>query len=136
PDVSVLSRETQAAAGERSEGKHTRISIESVRNLRGSIALRPMEGRWRVALVAEADLLSRDAFDALLKTLEEPPPFVVLILIATEAEAIPETIRSRCQPVPLEPLGRAAVAAELIRRGIPEADAQTIASLARGRVGH
>src|SRR5690606_12273436 len=96
----------------------------------------PMEGRWRLAIVAEADLLSRDAFDALLKTREEPPPFVVLILIPSEAEAIPETLRSRCQPVPLEPLGPAAGAAQLLRRGIPEADAQTIASLARGRVGH
>lgn len=136
PDVSVISRETQAATEERGDGKHTRISIETVRNLRASISLRPMEGRWRVAIMAESDLLSRDAFDALLKTLEEPPPFVVLILIATEAEALPETIRSRCQPVPLEPLSRSAVAAALTRRGIPPEDAATIASLSRGRIGH
>ncbi|MDI3339133.1 MAG: DNA polymerase III subunit delta' [Sphaerobacter sp.] len=136
PDVSVISRETQAASEERGDAKHTRISIETIRNLRATIALRPMEGRWRVAIITESERLSRDAFDALLKTLEEPPPFVVLLLIATEAEALPDTIRSRCQPVPLEPLSRSAVAAELTRRGVPAAQATTIASLTRGRIGH
>lgn len=135
PDVSLVNLETQAA-GDQKDRKNTRISIETIRELRGSIALRPMEARWRVAIIEDADLLSRDAFDALLKTLEEPPPFVVLILIATEIDAIPETIRSRCLPVTLDGLPRKEVAAVLQARGLEPAQAEAVASITRGRIGH
>ncbi len=136
PDVTLVSLATQAASSEKADAKHTRISIDTVRELRASLALRPLEGAWRVAIVDDADRLSRDAYDALLKTLEEPPPFVVLVLIATEAEAVPETIRSRCQQIALEPVPRAEVAAALAARGLDPDQAATIASVTRGRIGH
>lgn len=135
PDVTEVSLRTQAA-DDRRERKNTRISIETVRELRASISLRPLESNWRVAIIEDVDFFSRDAFDALLKTLEEPPPFVVLLLIATEVEAVPETIRSRCHPVPLEPLSREAVAQALRERGTGSDEARVIASLTRGRIGH
>ncbi|HET9015369.1 MAG TPA: DNA polymerase III subunit delta' [Thermomicrobiaceae bacterium] len=135
PDVSTVSLEIQAAEDARNR-KNTRISIETIRELRASLALRPLEAAWRVAVVEDVDLLSRDAFDALLKTLEEPPPFVVLILIATETEAVPETVRSRCHPVLLEPLPRDEVRRALEARGVDPAAAAVVASVTRGRFGH
>lgn len=134
PDVLTLSLETQAAESKR-DAKNTQISIESVRELRTALALRPLEGPWRVALLEDVERFSWPAFDALLKTLEEPPPFVVLLLIATEVERVPQTIRSRCRPVPLEPLPRAEVAAQLRARGVEPDQAASLAALTRGRLG-
>jgi DNA polymerase III subunit delta' len=134
PDVTTVSIETQQAASERRESRNTVISIDTIRELRSSVSLRPMEADWRVAILEDVERVSRDAYDALLKTLEEPPPFVVLILIATEFAALPETIRSRCRQIALEPIPRDLVAAELVRRGQPEDHADLIARLTRGRI--
>jgi DNA polymerase III subunit delta' len=135
PDVTTVSLETQAAS-ERRDSRNTVISIETIRELRSSVTLRPLEGRWRVAIIEDVDRLSLAAYDALLKTLEEPPSFVVLILIATEYDALPETIRSRCRHIPLEPLPRDLVARALRERGASDADAELLARLTRGRIGH
>jgi DNA polymerase III subunit delta' len=134
PDVTILNLESQQA-NERRESKNTVISIETVRELRSSVSLRPMESSWRVAILEDVDRLSREAYDALLKTLEEPPPFVVLLLIATEYAALPETIRSRCRHISLEPVPREIVAAELERRGTDVERAKLVARLTRGRIG-
>lgn len=135
PDVSVTNLASQAAGSSESDRKNTRISIDAIRELRASISLRPMEGQWRVAIIEDADYLSRDASDGLLKTLEEPPPFVVILLIATEPEALPETIRSRCLHIPLGPLSRSEITDVLTGRGIDAGQAAMIASISRGRIG-
>lgn len=72
-------------------------SVEDARALRENIGYAPMEGRYKVFIVDEAHMLSRSAFNALLKTLEEPPPRVVFIFATTEAHKFPITIVSRCQ---------------------------------------
>ncbi len=133
-DVMTVSLEQQAA-NESRESKNTRISIETIRELRSNLSLRPFEADWRVAILEDVDLFSISAYDALLKTLEEPPPFVVLLLIATEADSVPETIRSRCRPVALEPLARAEVAQALVERGVAPDLATMIAGVTRGRIG-
>jgi DNA polymerase III subunit delta' len=134
PDVTTVSLESQLAASEKRDSRNTVISIETIRELRSSVSLRPMESDWRVAIIEDVDRVSRDAYDALLKTLEEPPPFVVLLLIATEFAALPETIRSRCRHISLEPLPRELVAEELGKRGIDSDQADLIARLTRGRI--
>ena len=134
PDIMTISLEQQAAEETR-DSKNTRISIETIRELRSNLSLRPLEADWRVAILEDVDLFSFSAYDALLKTLEEPPPFVVLLLIATELDSIPETIRSRCRPIQLEPLSRADVAAALVERGIDPALATMVAGITRGRIG-
>ncbi len=134
PDVLTISLEQQAA-GETRESKNTRISIETIRELRSNLSLRPLEADWRVAILEDVDLFSFSAYDALLKTLEEPPPFVVLLLIATEMDAIPETIRSRCRPIQLEPLSRSDVASALNERGVEAELAVTVSGITRGRIG-
>jgi DNA polymerase III subunit gamma/tau len=72
-------------------------TIDDVRELRDKIAFAPVDGRFKVYIVDEVHMLTREAFNALLKTLEEPPQNVIFVLATTEAHRIPETIVSRCQ---------------------------------------
>src|SRR5215468_11881905 len=76
------------------------IRIDDIRELRRDLHMRPFEGERRVYLVFGADSLNEDAADALLKDLEEPPPYAVVVLVAERLGPLPETIRSRCQLVP------------------------------------
>ena len=71
--------------------------IDDARRLREAIAYAPMEGRYKVFIIDEAHMLTRESFNALLKTLEEPPPRATFILATTEAHKFPITIVSRCQ---------------------------------------
>jgi DNA polymerase III subunit gamma/tau len=72
-------------------------SVDDVRDLREKVALQPMRGSSKVYILDEAHMMSKSAFNALLKTLEEPPAHVVFILATTEPERLPATILSRCQ---------------------------------------
>ena len=71
--------------------------IDDIRELRESVKFRPVRGRYKVFIIDEAHQITSDAFNALLKTLEEPPEWVVFVLCTTEPQAIPATILSRCQ---------------------------------------
>ena len=72
-------------------------SVDDVRELRESVRYPPSTGRYRIYLIDEVHMLSNAAFNALLKTLEEPPPHVVFLFATTEADKLPETILSRVQ---------------------------------------
>lgn len=71
--------------------------VDNIRQIREEVAYRPTEGRYKVYIIDEVHMLSTGAFNALLKTLEEPPAYVIFILATTEAHKIPITILSRCQ---------------------------------------
>lgn len=71
--------------------------VDNIREIREEVAYRPAEGRYKVYIIDEVHMLSTGAFNALLKTLEEPPSYVIFILATTEAHKIPITILSRCQ---------------------------------------
>lgn len=71
--------------------------VDSIRELRETIAFMPTSGKYKVYIIDEVHMLTTSAFNALLKTLEEPPPHVVFIMATTEAHKIPQTILSRCQ---------------------------------------
>ena len=71
--------------------------VDNIREIREEVAYRPTEGRYKVYIIDEVHMLSTGAFNALLKTLEEPPEYVIFILATTEANRIPVTIKSRCQ---------------------------------------
>ncbi len=75
----------------------TYSKVEQVRELADSLRYGPAEGRYKVVILDEVHRLSRQAFDALLKLLEEPPPHLVFLFATTEIEAVPATILSRCQ---------------------------------------
>ncbi len=72
-------------------------SVEDIRELREKVGFRPSEGRYKVYIIDEVHMLSTSAFNALLKTLEEPPPHARFILATTEPHKIPATVLSRCQ---------------------------------------
>ncbi|HEY2249578.1 MAG TPA: DNA polymerase III subunit delta' [Planctomycetaceae bacterium] len=98
------------------------------------LSLKPMSARRRVAIIDDAEWMSEPAANALLKTLEEPPPNSVLILIATSTDRLLATIRSRCQVVTFQPLSPADVRKLLVQEGITadEREAAQIAGLCEG----
>lgn len=71
--------------------------IDEIRDLRETVKFAPVDGRYKVYIIDEVHMLTAEAFNALLKTLEEPPSHVVFILATTEAHKVPATIQSRCQ---------------------------------------
>ncbi|MBQ2947560.1 MAG: DNA polymerase III subunit gamma/tau [Clostridia bacterium] len=71
--------------------------VDEIRDLREKVKYPPQNGRYRVYIIDEVHMLSQGAFNALLKTLEEPPSYVVFILATTEPQKLPATILSRCQ---------------------------------------
>ncbi|MDE6735362.1 MAG: DNA polymerase III subunit gamma/tau [Desulfovibrio sp.] len=115
-------------------------SVEDARALREHIGYAPMDGRYKVFIIDEAHMLSRSAFNALLKTLEEPPERVVFIFATTEAHKFPVTIVSRCQHFVFRHLGEDALAQHLVRtlnaegRGYEDAAVRLIARRAAGSV--
>jgi DNA polymerase-3 subunit gamma/tau len=112
--------------------------IEEIRKLRDRVGLAPMAGRYKVYLVDEVHMLTAEAYNALLKTLEEPPPHVIFVLATTESHKVPATIISRCQRFDFRRLPMAAVVAGLQRIcqgegiGMDEAALQEIARSAGG----
>lgn len=74
----------------------THTGVDDVRDLRDKIAFRPSEGRYKVYIIDEVHRFTGNAFDALLKTLEEPPDHAIFVLATTEIEKVPATIKSRC----------------------------------------
>ena len=106
------------------------IRIDEIRALRHDLHMRPFEADRRVYLILGADLLNRDAADALLKDLEEPPEYAVIVLVADDLGPLPPTILSRCQLVPFRRLSEAAVRAWLAEQGADE----SLARLAAGRL--
>ena len=71
--------------------------IEHIRELRETVKYAPVGGKYKVYVIDEVHMLTNEAFNALLKTLEEPPPHVIFIFATTEPQKIPATIHSRCQ---------------------------------------
>ena len=71
--------------------------IENIRELRENVNFAPLKSRYKVYIIDEVHMLTKEAFNALLKTLEEPPPHVVFVFATTEIHQVPETILSRCQ---------------------------------------
>jgi DNA polymerase III subunit delta' len=110
------------------------IRIDAIRELRRDLHMRPFEADRRVYLIHRAHLMNEDAADALLKDLEEPPPYAVIVLIANDLGSLPETIRSRCQLVPFRRLSELAIRA-LVDARAPELDEESRKALARAAAG-
>jgi DNA polymerase-3 subunit gamma/tau len=89
--------------------------IDDVRELRELLQFRPTRDRYRVLIVDEVHMLTREAFNALLKSLEEPPSYILWIFATTERLKVPDTIQSRCQQLEFRPVG-----SELIRGRLEE----------------
>ncbi len=124
PDVRVVSPEGAS------------IKIGQIRELQHELALSPVEGRFRVAIIDGMEQATVEASNALLKTLEEPSAHVVLILIALDPDLVLPTIASRCQHLGLRLLSVEQVSLALVSQwGVDAARAETLAHLSGGRLG-
>ncbi|WP_075432104.1 DNA polymerase III subunit gamma/tau [Buchnera aphidicola] len=84
----------------------SRTKVEEIKVLLETVQYSPIKGRFKVYLIDEVHMLSRHSFNALLKTLEEPPKFIKFILATTEPKKIPSTILSRCLQISLQPINK------------------------------
>lgn len=123
PDVHIVSGEGRS------------ISVDEIRTLREKLALRPFGGGRHIAIIRQADKLTAQAQNALLKTLEEPAGDTVFFLITDQPGAMLQTIVSRCRPLRLFPLSVEKCAQALVENGIPHERARELAGWAQGSVG-
>ena len=132
-DVHVLGLEAQKGGDGRTR---VQIGIDQVRTVQREASLKPYEGRYRVFIFDGAEHFSEEAANALLKTLEEPPDDVILVLLASDAGSLLPTLISRCTQLELRPLPFSRVADELeAKHGIDHTKAVEIARLSGGRLG-
>ncbi len=112
------------------------ISIDQIRQMQHSASLPPFEGRCKVFIIDGAELLSNEAANCLLKTLEEPVGKVIFILLTTNERLLPATVISRCQRLELPPLAATEVEATLNSRwGVEPQKARLLARLSHGCLG-
>ena len=112
--------------------------VDNIRELRERVRLVPSQGSHKVYIIDEAHMLSGSAFDAFLKTLEEPPPNVVFVLCTTEANKVPLTVLGRCQQFPFRRITEDAIAKRLAHVAAAEGiaiDADALGLLARTAEG-
>ena len=134
PDVQVIGRMTNADFGEASTKKE--ISIAQIKEIQRSAGLQPYEGRHRVFIIDGAEYLNEESANCLLKTLEEPPPKVLFILLTVNDGILLPTIVSRCQKVELFPLPASVIERALIKHWQVDSEkAGLLNRLCRGSIG-
>lgn len=124
PDVAIVA-----------PGASGSIKVDQVRDVVDRAAFRPFEGKRRAVIIDDADAMVDQAQNALLKTLEEPPPGSVFLLITARPDALLPTVRSRCPLLRFRPLSPKEVATALMRAGLKEPEARAVAATADGSIG-
>ncbi len=114
---------------------HKVIAVEQMRDVEATVALAPYEGRKRVVIIDPAGEMSDVAQNAFLKTLEEPPPHVVFVLVSADADRLLETVRSRCRRIEFGLVAAGEIEAGLTDRGTDAERAALLSRLAAGRPG-
>jgi DNA polymerase III subunit gamma/tau len=112
--------------------------VDEIRQLRQNVAVRPARGRFKVYIIDEVHMLTREAFNALLKTLEEPPGHVKFVLCTTEPDKLPITILSRCQRFDFATVAPAAIArrlAQIVEAEGIDVSAEALSLIARRAAG-
>jgi DNA polymerase-3 subunit delta' len=122
PDVWLIEPEKQV------------LQIDQMRAMRQAAYLRPMVSRKRVFIVDEAEKMNEESSNCLLKVLEEPPLFSHIILLTANPDLILPTIKSRCQILPFNPIGKEEIKRLLVEKGYSEERAKIISLLVRGNL--
>jgi DNA polymerase-3 subunit delta' len=136
PDVEIIEPGGICDEPEHKDHADSRdLRICQVRRVERILSLSPYAGRHRVAIIDGADTLRTEAANAFLKTLEEPAGEAIIVLLVEREERLPETIQSRCSRLAFRPVDRDLVVQALLDRGADAAQAETIASVAGGRIG-
>lgn len=126
PDLTVVQAENEGGI----------LKVDQIREARRALSLKPYQSPYRVALFLRFQEANENAANALLKTLEEAPPYAVLLLTADNPESLLPTVVSRCEVLRLRPLPLATIEADLIERGLEAEQARLIAHLSAGRPGY
>jgi DNA polymerase-3 subunit delta' len=133
-DVRVIDLTSNSENGE--DKNRTEIGIEQIRQLQHSASLPPFEGRNKIFIIDGAEMLSVEAANCLLKTLEEPVAGVVFVLLAADTALLPETVVSRCQCLELKPMPVDEAEAALAGlQGIEPQPAKLLSRLCHGCIG-
>ncbi|MCX5781667.1 MAG: DNA polymerase III subunit [Elusimicrobia bacterium] len=133
PDVQHIGYEWQANLLGEEIDKQKSIKIKTIRALQYEINLKPSESRWKIFIIEPAEEITEDAANCLLKTLEEPPKWTVIILLAKHKENLPSTVVSRTQIVPFQPLSEKEISNFLIsNHNLAKGAADNIAVLSEG----
>ncbi|MBI2165611.1 MAG: AAA family ATPase [Chloroflexi bacterium] len=115
---------------------HAEIAIDDVRDLQRLASLTPFLGPWRVFIIQQAELMSLEAANCLLKTIEEPPEKVLILLLTSQPDLLPATVLSRCHVLKLYPMPIVKIEEALTARwGAAEGMARLLARLSRGCLG-
>lgn len=125
PDLHIVERQDDAS----------QIKIDQVRDLQHQLALSPLEGTWRIALLSGFEEANEEAQNAILKTLEEPPARVVLLLTGRSTETLFPTVVSRCEVLGLRPPTASIIEDALRSRGAEHEKARLLSVLCQGRPG-
>ncbi len=133
PDVQVV---TLGSSSDEEARSRTEISIKQVReDIQHWANLPPFEGAYRVFIIGGAELLSSEAANCLLKTLEEPQEKVLFVLLTSEPSRLPDTVISRCQRLDLKPVAAEKTEEVLLNRGVSAEKARLLSRVCHGRPG-
>lgn len=111
------------------------ISIDQIRELKKEIAYKPYESEKKLYIIESADQMSKEAANSLLKTLEDPPSFATIILLAEDTSRLLPTIISRCQQLKLKNLAQGKIKKLLLEKGIAAEKAEILSRTAQGSPG-
>jgi DNA polymerase-3 subunit delta' len=131
PDVYFVRREKD----EKEEKMTSEISISQMRELERKLSLSSFLNSYKIAIIEEAETMSLEAANSLLKTLEEPTPKTVIILLSSSLAALPATIVSRCQTLKFLPVGEEKIYQYLVGQGASRDEAQNFAKASWGKPG-
>ncbi|OGY44232.1 MAG: DNA polymerase III subunit delta' [Candidatus Buchananbacteria bacterium RIFCSPHIGHO2_02_FULL_38_8] len=131
PDIVWVEREVDEKNGKLRKN----ISIEQIRELQNRLSLHSFLNSFKIAVINEAEHLSKEAANSLLKVLEEPTPKTVLILLTNSISAMPRTVISRCQVIKFLPVSEVEIINYLAKEGLTKKKAKVLAALAYGRPG-
>jgi DNA polymerase-3 subunit delta' len=133
-DITIISLNSAKDSGETKS--RVEISIDDIRELQHSASLPPYEGKCKVFIIDGAEYLSTEAANCLLKTIEEPPPHIMILLLTSEEPRLLPTVVSRCQRIELKPMPSAEIERILIEsHGVDCDRAKLLAGLSQGCLG-
>src|SRR4030066_2346621 len=133
-DITIISLNSAKDSGETKS--RVEISIDDIRELQHSASLPPYEGKCKVFIIDGAEYLSTEASNCLLKTIEEPPPHIMILLLTAEEPQLLPTVISRCQRIELKPLSSEETEKILIEfHGVDSDRAKLLARLSQGCLG-
>ena len=136
PDLHIINFDKQDEIAEKdSEKGKTKLGIKLIRYMQEKVYLKSTDGKWKFFIIEPAEKMTTEAFNCLLKTLEEPPDNTIIILIAKHKETIPVTICSRAQTIFFQPLKTEEIQKYLQNKHfLPQDTAENIAQIADGSI--